>query len=66
MSSSALHHAQNDPDNIARPRAVKPGNPTLLRAMSEEGAIKANPMSEQLLSDGARSVVEILSSLQQN
>ncbi|KAI4134850.1 MAG: hypothetical protein LQ347_001174 [Umbilicaria vellea] len=59
MSSSALHDVQNDPDNIIRPRAVKPGNPMVLRAMSEEGAIKADPTSELLPSDGSRSALDV-------
>ena len=59
MSSSALHDAQNDADNIARPRAVKPGNPMVLRAMSEEGAIKANPTLETPHTDGSRSLLHL-------
>lgn len=62
MSSSARHDVQNDPDNIVRPRAVKPGNPMVLRAMSEEGAIKVDPTSELLPSHGSRSALDVLQS----
>ena len=59
MSSSALHNAQDDMDNIVRPRAVKPENPMVLRAMSEEGAAKVNGISKTPPPDLSRFVLDL-------
>lgn len=46
MSTSAEIHINGngrlDHDHILRPRAVKPGNPAVLRAMSEDGLLAPN------------------------
>ena len=50
MSTSAeIHtngHADGHHDHILRPRAVKPGNPAVIRAMSEDGLLAVNAAGE--------------------
>jgi len=40
-------------DHILRPRAVKPGNPAVMRAMSEEGLLAVNATGEIMQSGNA-------------
>ena len=53
VSSSSL--TQNGgPDHIIRPRPVKPSNPMVLRAQSEEGSLKPNGHIDTVLSGASR------------
>ncbi|MCJ1399527.1 hypothetical protein MMC11_002729 [Xylographa trunciseda] len=45
MASTASSHDQDNHDHILRPRAVKPGNPMVIRAMSEEQTLKPNGLA---------------------
>lgn len=40
MASSSSLTRNDGPDHIIRPRPVKPSNPMVLRAQSEEGSLK--------------------------
>jgi hypothetical protein len=42
MSTSTESHAGGDHDHILRPRAVKPINPQIERALNQEGYLKVN------------------------
>jgi sterol O-acyltransferase len=51
MSTSAEpqlngYNKKNHPDNILRPRAVKPGNPAVLRTQGEDGLLAVNGNKE--------------------
>ncbi|KAL8948228.1 MAG: hypothetical protein Q9222_005564 [Ikaeria aurantiellina] len=42
MASSTSHQQHDPSDGIVRPRPMKPGNPTILRAQGENGSARAN------------------------
>ena len=43
---SFMASQQNEHDHILRPRAIKPGNPMVLRAQSEDRGLKPNGAAE--------------------
>jgi sterol O-acyltransferase len=52
-SSADVHlngNVDTDHEHILRPRAVKPGNPAVLRTLSEEGLLTANNGSQNGIS----------------
>ncbi|MCJ1238448.1 hypothetical protein MMC14_006437 [Varicellaria rhodocarpa] len=50
MASTASNSEQNGHSHILRPRAVKPGNPSVLRAQNEQQSLKPNGSSDHLSS----------------
>ncbi|KAF6237143.1 hypothetical protein HO173_004611 [Letharia columbiana] len=50
MASSSSSTQNGGPDHIIRPRPVKPSNPMVLRAQSEEGNLKPNGHVDTILS----------------
>ncbi|KAL8709181.1 MAG: hypothetical protein Q9220_006061 [cf. Caloplaca sp. 1 TL-2023] len=48
MASSTAHQRQHSSDGILRPRPLKPGNPTILRAQGENGSARANAVLSKL------------------
>ncbi len=50
MASPILHPQNGGTDHILRPRPVKPSNPMILRAQSEEGTLRPNGQTESQLS----------------
>lgn len=55
-----ISSGQNDgTDSIRRPRPIKPGNPMVLRAQSEEGSLKPSHGSEQLPSGISRYICDV-------
>ena len=59
MASTASDQSQNGHghDHILRPRAVKPGNPQVLRAQSEDQGLRPNGATDILLSVTSRFVL---------
>lgn len=50
MASSSSPNQDFGPDHIIRPRPVKPSNPMVLRAQSEEGSLKPNGHIDTIMS----------------
>lgn len=54
MASSSYPTQNGGHDHIIRPRPVKPGNPMVLRAQSEEGSLKHNGHIDTMMSGTSR------------
>lgn len=54
MASSSSPIQNGGPDHIIRPRPVKPSNPMILRAQSEEGSLKPNGHIDTTMSATSR------------
>lgn len=54
MASSSSPNQDFGPDHIIRPRPVKPSNPMVLRAQSEEGSLKPNGHIDTIMSGTSR------------
>lgn len=52
MASSFSQTQNGGPDNIIRPRPVKPSNPMILRAQSEERSLKPNGHIDTIIMSG--------------
>lgn len=52
MASSFSQTQNGGPDNIIRPRPVKPSNPMVLRAQSEERNLKPNGHIDTIIMSG--------------
>ena len=54
MASLSSSIQNGVPDHIIRPRPVKPSNPMVLRAQSEDGNLKPNGQADTILSGTSR------------
>lgn len=54
MAANSPSYQNGGTDHILRPRPVKPGNPMILRAQSEEGSLKPNGNHDGQLSGISR------------
>ena len=54
MAANSSSYQNGGTDHILRPRPIKPGNPMILRAQSEEGGLKTNGHHEGQLSGMSR------------
>lgn len=54
MAVSSFQTQNGGPDHVIRPRPVKPGNPMVVRAQSEERGLKPNAHIDTIMSGVSR------------
>ena len=54
MAYTSAPKQNGGPDHIVRPRPVKPSNPMVTRALSEEGSLKPNGHIDTIMSGSSR------------